>query len=294
MQRKTHIKDALDLFLLDCRARRLTPSTQTFYRTKIQTFFKELEIDTLQGVSGIHVRAGFAALADRGLSGQTQNNVARAIRAFFNFCVAEKLLPSSPMANIKLPKVERKVIQSLTTKEVRRILRACAHERDTAIVLFILDTGVRASELIALNVGDFDSETGTTTVRRGKGQKQRVIHCSLRTRREIARYLLERERPGKGEPLFAAIKPAGERLTLSGIVQLFKRLSEASGVAGCQAHNLRRTFAIECLRNGMNIFILAKLMGHSDISVLRPYLALVEHDLQAAHAKASPVDKLRV
>jgi site-specific recombinase XerD len=63
-------------------------------------------------------------------------------------------------------------------------------------------------------------------------------------------------------------------------------------VAGCQAHNLRRTFAIECLRNGMNVFILAKLMGHSDISVLRPYLALVEHDLQAAHAKASPVDKL--
>lgn len=47
MQRKTTIKDALDLFLLDCKARRLTPATQTFYRTKIQTFFKELDLDTL-------------------------------------------------------------------------------------------------------------------------------------------------------------------------------------------------------------------------------------------------------
>ena len=292
MHRRTHINDALDLFLLDCKARRLTPSTQTFYRTKIQTFFKELDIDTLQDVTAVHVRAAFAALADRGLSGQSQHNVARAIRAFFNFCVAEKLIPSSPLANIKLPKVEKKVIQSLTKPEIRAILKACDHDRNTAIVLFILDTGVRASELIALNYGDLDMETGTVSIRRGKGQKQRTVHCSLKTKRAIARYMLEREKPTKGEPLFAAIKPAGDRLTLSGVVQLFDRLRDVSGVAGCQAHNLRRTFAIECLRNGMNVFILAKLMGHSDISVLRPYLALVEHDLQAAHAKASPVDKL--
>lgn len=292
MHRKTTTKAALDLFLLDCKARRLTPSTQDFYRTKIQTFFKELDIDTLQDVTSVHVRVAFAALADRGLSGQTQNNVARAIRAFFNFCVAEKLLLSSPLANVKLPKVEKKVIQSLTKPEIRAILKACDHERDTAIVLFILDTGVRASELIALNAGDLDMETGTVSIRRGKGQKQRTVHCSLKTKRAIARYMLEREKPAKGEPLFAAIKPAGARLTLSGVVQLFDRLRDKSSVAGCQAHNLRRTFAVECLRNGMNIFILAKLMGHSDISVLRPYLALVEHDLQAAHAKASPVDKL--
>ncbi len=292
MQRKIHIKDALDLFLLDCQARRLTQSTQQFYRSKILTFIQNLTVEHLQDVTGIHIRLALVALADRGLSGQTQNNIARAIRAFFNFCVAEHLLPSSPMSNVKLPKVERKVIQSLAASEVRRILKACEHERDTAIVLFILDTGTRASELIALNIGDFDISTGTATIRKGKGRKQRVIHCALRTRRAVARYLLDRDTQAKAAPLFATIKPAGERLTLSGIVQLFKRLREISNVDGCQAHNLRRTFAVECLRGGMNIFILAKLMGHSDISVLRPYLALVEHDLQAAHAKASPVDRL--
>jgi integrase/recombinase XerD len=292
MQRRIHIKDGLDLFLLDCQARRLTKSTQTFYRTKIQTFINELGAETLQEITGIHVRAALVALADRGLSSQSQNNIARAIRAFFNFCVSEGLLSSTPMANVKLPRVERKVIQSLTQDEVNAILLTCENDRDKALVLFILDTGVRASELVSINVEDMDQQTGATVVRKGKGQKQRTIHCSLRTRRTVLRYLIDRGTPSGKEPLFAAIKPEGQRLTLSGIVQLFERLRKASGVDGCQAHNLRRTFAIECLRGGMNIFVLARLMGHSDISVLRPYLALVEHDLQAAHAKASPVDRL--
>ena len=291
MQRRTTIKDALDLFLLDCQARRLTPSTRTFYRQKLHTFIAELSTDTLQDITSIHARAALAALAERGLSAQYQNNVARAARAFFNFCVAEKLLDVSPMANMKMPKVERKVIQSLTRAEVRKILRACEQDRDTAIVLFILDTGTRASELIALNVADINTATGAATIRRGKGQKQRTVHCSLRTRKALQRYLMDRT-AGNKDPLFATVKPVGDRLTLSGLVQLFERLRDTSGVDGCQAHNLRRTFAIECLRGGMNIFILAKLMGHSDISVLRPYLALVEDDLQKAHEKSSPVDRL--
>ena len=71
-------------------------------------------------------------------------------------------------------------------------------------------------------------------------------------------------------------------MTLSGMVQLMERIRNRSGVKGCKCHNFRRTFAITCLRNGMNIYVLAKLMGHADIAVLRRYLALVESDLEEA------------
>jgi integrase/recombinase XerD len=91
----------------------------------------------------------------------------------------------------------------------------------------------------------------------------------------------------------AFVSERGEkRMTLSGMVQLMERIRNRSGVEGCKCHNFRRTFAITCLRNGMNIYVLAKLMGHADIAVLRRYLALVESDLEEAHARFGAVDSL--
>ena len=71
-----------------------------------------------------------------------------------------------------------------------------------------------------------------------------------------------------------------------------ERLRRRSGVAACKCHTFRRTFAITCLRNGMNIYVLARLMGHVDITVLRHYLALVQEDLQEAHVRFGAVDHL--
>ena len=81
-------------------------------------------------------------------------------------------------------------------------------------------------------------------------------------------------------------------MTVSGAEQLMERLRIRSGVEECKCHSFRRTFAITCLRNGMNICILAKLMGHADITVLREYLAIVENDLEEAHIKYGAVDSL--
>ncbi len=73
---------------------------------------------------------------------------------------------------------------------------------------------------------------------------------------------------------------------------MMARLQQRSGVATCTCHTFRRTFAINCLRNGMNIYVLARLMGHADITVLRQYLPLIEDDLQEAHARFGAVDNL--
>ncbi len=81
-------------------------------------------------------------------------------------------------------------------------------------------------------------------------------------------------------------------MTVWGMTQMMARLRDRSGVKSCSCHTFRRTFALSCLRNGMNIYVLARLMGHADISVLRQYLALVEDDLEQAHAKYGVVDNL--
>lgn len=134
----------------------------------------------------------------------------------------------------------------------------------------LLDTRLRASELCALTIADLDFGTGTAMVQMGKGQKGRIVPIGTRARKAVRHYLLERPNEKPTEPLFASQRD-GRHLRLDGLVQVMDRLKEKSGIAHCTAHTFRRTFAITCLRNGMNVHILARIMGHSDISILSQY-----------------------
>ena len=295
MQRRTHLfSTALDLFFLDCEARRLTDATLSFYRGKLSLFIRWCEaegLETIQDLTAHHIRRYLVHLHRRQLSSQYQHDLARAIRAFLNYCVRDELLEKSPFAKVQMPRLEKKILEAFSPDEVRLILKSCRTERDRALCLFLLDTGVRASELIALNVEDVDLKTGMVTVRLGKGQKGRTTYAGARTRKQLTRYFAERGTLKGREPAFAT-EWAGKRMTLSGLIQLMGRLQERSGVTTCTCHTFRRTFALSCLRNGMNIYVLARLMGHADITVLRQYLPLVEDDLQDAHARFGTVDNL--
>lgn len=295
MQRGTFtLYDCLDMFLLDCEARRLTPSTRQFYRAKLSVFLAwcdEQPVEQIGQLTAHHIRQFLVHIQRRDLSSQYQHNLARAIRAFLNFCVLDELLDQSPFDRVQMPRVEKKILQAFTIQDIQRILRHCDSDRDRAICLFLLDSGLRASELIALTVDDVNLDTGEVWVRSGKGQKQRTCYIGVRTRKQLKRYVAGRDTQWGGQPLFAS-ENTGEQLTVSGVVQLMERLRRRSGVVTCTAHTFRRTFALSCLRNGMNIYVLARLMGHSDITVLRQYLALAEVDLQKAHKEFGAVDRM--
>lgn len=293
MQQKTTLTDAYDLFMLDCQARRLTPATLRFYEGKLSVFFQwlgERGITHIDDITANLLRQFLASIAERGLTDTYQHDLGRAIRAWLNYCVRDELLTKSPFAKVRLPKLSQRALPSFTDHEIQAILAACKTRRDEAICLFLLDTGVRASELIALNVADIDMKSGAVSVRLGKGKKDRTVHTGAKTRKSLVRYMATRSRPPGHEPLF--ISQTNERLTLSGLVQLFDRLRSATGIAHLSAHTFRRTFAISCLRNGMNIHVLAKIMGHADIQMLRRYLDITEDDTKKAHDEHGPVDNL--
>lgn len=163
------------------------------------------DLDTL---TPHHIRRYLVDARKRDLSSQYQNNLARAIRAWLNYCVRDGLLEKSPMSTVKMPKIQNKILSAYTDDEVAAILDSCETTRDTALILFLLDSGVRASELIALNVGDVDLPSGTVKIEDGKGQKGRVTHIGAKTRKAVLRYILERGKPGNDEPLFTGQKRA--------------------------------------------------------------------------------------
>lgn len=288
------LMDAVDMFLLDCEARRLTPATRQFYQSKMRRFIRFCAgegVHALHELTPHHIRNYLISFPRRNLSSWYQHDTARAIRAFLNYCVRDELIAVSPFNKVQMPRLEKKVMEALSPAELHAIFRSCVNARDKALCLFLLDSGVRASELVALNVGDIDLKTGLVKVRLGKGQKDRTTYVGAHTRKEIKRYWATRGDPRPDAPAFAS-EFRYTRLRLDGLVQAMGRLQERSGVKGCTARAFRRTFAINCLRNGMNVYVLARLMGHADISVLRHYLPLLESDLQDAHERFGTVDHM--
>lgn len=129
MQRgTTTISDALDMFLLDCEARRLTISTRQFYRVKLGVFVRwsgENGVRNLNELTAHHIRQFLVSIQRRGLTSQYQHNLARTIRAFLNYCVHDELVKDSAFAKVQMPKLQRKIPTSLSTAQINAILRQC-------------------------------------------------------------------------------------------------------------------------------------------------------------------------
>ncbi len=281
-------------FMLDCEARRLTPQTRAYYEARLRQFrawCAPQGITRLEEVTPELLRAWFAGMVTRGLAEDTQATAARVARTFFNFCVAEGLLESSPMNKVRLPRPSKRILPAFTPQEVNALLEAAREsddaDRDRALLLVLLDTGVRASELVRLTPADIDLRSGAVMVRAGKGKKDRVVFCGARTRKALVRHL-----SGDDSGVLWRSRMTGEPLTHWGVRSILKRLGDRAGMTHVSAHKFRRTFCLWSIRAGMDLVSLSRLMGHEDISLLRRYAAQLTDDLATAHREHGPVDTL--
>lgn len=284
--------DAYDAFVMARRAENVTGRTLDFYADKLHPFITWCtghQVATVGDVTAVTVRAYLLSLQARELAPWTVHGAARAMRAFLRFCAAEGLVDEAPA--FKMPKLPKTILPAFDMGSVWRLVDACDEDRDRLIVYVLLDTGVRAAELCALDAGDVDERSGAVLVRQGKGRKDRTVYLGAKTRRDLVRYWRAHGRPATGQAVFVSLT-TGQRLTENGLRQLLRRIGDRAGVAHCHPHTFRRTFALFSLRSGMSIVHLQRLLGHEDLTVVRQYLALVEADLQAAHQAAGPVDRL--
>jgi site-specific recombinase XerD len=290
-QRPTPLSDAYAAFVIARQAQNVTPATLTYYAARLLPFVTwctSKNVHEVDQVTAAHVRAYLVTMQERKLAAWSVHGAARAIRAFLRFCVADELIATAP--KFAMPKLPKHVLPAFAPADVARLLDACDTPRDRVIVLFLLDTGLRAAELVALNGADIDMNNDAVHVHQGKGRKDRTVYLGAKTCRELHRYWRAEYKPGPMAP--AWIGRTGTRLSDSGLRQLLERIGDRADVDHCHPHTFRRTFALWSLRAGMDIYTLAALMGHADITVLRQYLALAEDDLQNAHTRHGAVDTM--
>ena len=284
-------------FLLDRRARGLSPRTVEWYAEKLmdfQAFVAGHEVRSLMDLTPTLVRRYLLEAAEHHNPGGV-HGLYRALRALVRW-FAEEYEPSGwrdPLRRVRAPRVPEQVLEPVTLADLGAMLSVCdpaspMGRRDRAVLLGLLDTGCRAQEFIQLSVGDLNIESGCCQVRSGKGRKPRVVFLGATAREALQAYLADRGHPGPLEPLFATRD--GNRLRYAGLREIVRRRARQADVPAPSLHSFRRAFALGCLRSGMDIFALQRLMGHADLSILRRYLAQNEDDLRRAHEQHGPVD----
>jgi len=238
--------------------------------------------------------------SSRRASPRTVHHYYRALTAFFNWALKEGYLPESPMANVKVPKPKRKVIRPYTDGQIEMILAVCVQDykqrsslvgsRNYAIIILLLDSGLRLTELATIRLRDIDKESGWIRVT-GKGAKERMVRMGHASQTALQHYL--DHRPGSGTGALWLTRE-GSPLTSRGLQSAFRRLKQRAGIdeeGGC--HRMRHTFALSFLRSDRNPFNLQYLLGHNSLEMVRHYTATMGmEDALEAHVKASPADHL--
>lgn len=303
-----------DGWLLDGEIRQHSPQTLALRRLILSKFLWFVRGQECAQVGALEVRQ-FLAYLTRGHDeaggrwGNAQNTRAvrpstvqtyhRHLRTFFAWCVAEGALAASPMETIAAPIARPDQIQPFTDGQASALLcaaRKSRHpKRDEAILLMLLDTGMRASELCSLKRGDLDMTARSCTVM-GKGNKRRPVPFGPTVTKALWNYLRE-EAPANDAPLFRADRgnAAGDAMTRSGLFQLIGRLGKAARVDGarCSPHTFRHTFAVSFLRAGGNQFALMQMLGHTNIQMTARYVALAQADVASQHRSFSPVENMK-
>jgi len=287
----------VDGFIISRRAGGLATSTITFYRKRLAHFTDYCEgrgAAEVEAIDPTLIREYLLALGEAGHNAGGVHGFFRIIRALFLWYETEAAPEGwrNPIRKVAAPKVPEKILPPVEMADVAALLDSCGNDRlglrDRAVLLTLIDCGLRANELLSLDVSDFDSVTGALTVRHGKGGKGRVVFAGHKTRKAIRAWL--KERGGGAGALFCARD--GRTLDYNGLRAAVKRLARRAGVPYPPLHSFRRGFALAMLRDGCDIVTLSRLMGHSDLSLIRRYTKQNSDDLREAAEKHSPADRL--
>jgi integrase/recombinase XerD len=236
-------------------------------------------------------------LKERGYAATTVARKVAAARSFFGFLVAEGVIRSNPTENMSSPSVGKALPRPISISQVRLLLEQPAKlstpeaRRDRAILELLYASGMRISELVALNLGDVNT-SGDSFVRCfGKGRKERIIPLYEQITRTVQSYIDE-DRPrlahGKKEnALF--LNARGERLTRQGFWQKLKEYARTAGLSDhISPHTLRHSFATHMLSGGADLRSVQELLGHANISTTQVYTHLTTEHVRRAYDKSHP------
>ena len=277
---------------LALRAERKSPATVKSYAEGVHAYLKWCQTTGAPAeLTKPNAQAFVADLLDNGAAPKTASARLLGLRRFSAWLASEGELADDPLAGIKQPKIDRKVIDALTDEELADLIKACrgkrfTDRRDEAVVRLMAETGLRSGELIAMRLDDVNLGRGLAVVRRGKGGKGRVVPFGPQTGAAIDRYLRVRHthRLADGDQLWLGADN-WRPFSYFGLRHALQRRAELAGIKGFHPHKLRHTAATRWLRAGGSEGGLMAVAGWSTRDMIDRYTGASASERAATEAR---------
>lgn len=247
------------------------------------------------------IRRYMASLGSRDYSKSTMARKLATLRSFYKFLVRRNYIDSNPVNPVRTPKQEKKLPRFMDYDGIKRLLSAPDTDnwlgaRDRAILESLYSTGMRVSEIVALNMDDVDF-LGEVIHVRGKGKKERISPVGSSALQAIQHYIEFRNRRMlndsnfEGKVLFA--NKHGKRLSVRSVRRKMDKYLEMAGLdPSISPHTLRHSFATHMLNNGADLRSVQELLGHQSLSTTQIYTHLTTSKIKEVYDGAHPRDSM--
>ncbi|QNF29633.1 tyrosine-type recombinase/integrase [Metabacillus elymi] len=280
-------EDVLEEYLYHCQAKGFTAKTMKNKRQEykqLRLFLLEKRgINELENITAHDLKSYVRLKQKDGLQPQSIVSMFKMIKAFFNWCVKEGYLKENISKNVETPKVPKKILKGFTESEVQAMIDAFTYKnyfeaRNKAIIAMLSDCGLRAMEIRGLETKNLKE---TTILVNGKGNKERYIFISPALKKILIRYERIKKEYFKDKHSYSKsyfLSYKGDQISHVGLDKVIKEAGIRVGIEDKRVspHTFRHFFSVQCILNGIDIYTLSKLLGHSEISTTQRYLQSLE------------------
>ena len=212
----------------------------------------------------------------------TIDNIRRVFSSFFSWLEDEDYIIKSPVRRIHKIKTAQVVKETYTDENIEKMRDKCKNIRNLAMIELLISTGIRVGELVNLNINDFNFEERSCIVF-GKGKKQREVYYDARTKIHLLQYI--KTRKDDNEALFVSMNKPHQRLSISGIELIIRKLGIEIKINRAYPHKFRRTLATMAIDKGMPIEQVQQLLGHVKIETTMHYAMVNQNNVKISHRK---------
>ena len=275
-------EDLISMFVSAKHVEGCSPKTIKYYRATLANVLNAIG----KSVKQIETEDLRCYLSDyqkmNGVSKVTINNVRRILSSFFGWLEAEDHIVKSPVKRIHKVKVVKSVKEIYSDELIEKLRDNCPNIRNLAIIDLLNSTGMRVGELVKLNINDIDFENRECVVF-GKGDKERPVYFDAKTKVHLQNYLKTRD--DENTALFVSLLKPHDRLQISGVEVMLRKMGRELDLGKIYPHKFRRTLATRAIDKGMPIEQLQNLLGHQKIDTTMEYALVNQTNVKISHKK---------